>query len=162
VKKTVRNNALGAFLFAAALTALVFLSGRNTAWPGGGWRDPVSGVQLAIRAVDINSANNNHGRMLVVAGGSGVVREVPLYDWVGGDNVANVYRWDDGGLVVVDMNGVWIHISPGGEVAAVEWRWHEPLPSIGVGCFRYVGAGGYELQPDLAASIYLFKDPPRK
>jgi hypothetical protein len=152
---------LVSFLVLAACTGCGTSSGHGDALPANMWRDPVSGVQLGIRAVDV-SPNGDHGRRLIVVARNGGVSELGLCSWPGGDaNVANVYRMDDGGLTVVDMNGMWLELSAIGEVGKVVWRWGEPLPDNGVGCFRHVGHGIYDLQSQLAERVYWFKDPPR-
>ena len=124
-----------------------------------GWTDATTGVRLVIEAFDRHPTLRDHRRALFVVGTTGQGRRLELHADAGAGAIANLYR-SDGGLLLVDENGVWIRIGSAGEIESVRWRWQQPLPPEFLGTFE-VGPGAvYQLVQRAEPEIYRYKDPP--
>lgn len=128
--------------------------------PSGGFLDPTTGVRVIVHATDRHSSLRDHERALTIVAPDGGTAHRALYPCNGGAAPANLYRGADGGLVLVDLNGVWIEIDGTGGIRSSTWRWQEPLPTNALGAFREGDDGEYRLSQPTEEHIYRFKEAP--
>lgn len=124
-----------------------------------GWTDPTTGVRLVIEPFDRHPTLHDHRRALFVVGTTGQVRRLELQAAAGAGAIANLYR-SEGGLLLVDENGVWIRIGAAGEIESVRWRWQKALPADFLGTFEFGPGAVYQLVQRTEPEIYRYKDPP--
>jgi len=128
------------------------------------WTDPVTELRLAVIPTERHPFLHDHGRALIVLTRSGGVVSVPLLGEPGGlGPISNLYRGDDGNLILIDMNGIWFTISKrSGRILLCESRWEEATPQQYLGRFEQGEGAVYGFVSRDAAQeepIYLFKDP---
>lgn len=159
VRSLEQNDHLRTSALLVAIAIAAAACGRHPR-PEAEWRDPVTGVGLAIAAIDKHPALRDHGRVLLVTAPNGSSRTLDLCADAGSGVHSNLYRLDGDKLVLIDANGVWVEIAPSGLIASVKWRWgHEPPPTY-LGAFCAAEELVYRLVDRPEANAYLIKDPP--